>query len=280
MNYEEDLKDLFNCMYVKKLKVSIPTPFYISRSNCEYRNEPFITFVDKNYTKFKIFILFKGDLIIHENNKQIPMERNKAYLFFPNQSHKYENINENEICCMWVEFIANAAHDTFSLFSKNDIKILDENYTEELVCKLANILRYLKQNDDENPYELSKISYSFFMDLCYKVQQNIETNLPQEILKIIDYINSNYKDNIVISDVARHLNKSESYVSKIIAKHLNCSVRQYILTKRLDNAIFMLKSSDKSYDEIAELSGFYDSSHMYKMFVKNLGDVPKSFRKI
>ena len=57
------------------------------------------------------------------------------------------------------------------------------------------------------------------------------------------------------------------------------TISDYLLEYRLSKATTLLTSSEHNITEIAELTGFCDSSFFIKMFKKKTGVTPNAYRK-
>lgn len=99
------------------------------------------------------------------------------------------------------------------------------------------------------------------------------------LMRAISYIHENYGERISISDLAHetHLSKS-SFLRKFISV-CNMPPNEYIIQKRLEVAITLLKNTDIPLGEIAERVGFYDFSHFSRTFKRLKGITPSEYRK-
>lgn len=72
---------------------------------------------------------------------------------------------------------------------------------------------------------------------------------------------------------------SRSHLSRIIRKHFNMSLHDYVLNLRLDAAYNALVLSKESIEDIAESVGYMSVSHFNKIFKEKFGITPASARK-
>lgn len=96
--------------------------------------------------------------------------------------------------------------------------------------------------------------------------------------KAINYINENLVNNLTLKDIAAVACMTQTYFSAIFKKYNGISPWEYITIKRVEKSIELLKSTDKTKLEIAELSGFQSSSNFYKTFKKITGKHPNDFK--
>ncbi len=104
----------------------------------------------------------------------------------------------------------------------------------------------------------------------------ISNNLVNSIL---DFIASNYAENITLSDAAKYAYVNPSHLSRIFNKKMNCNFRSYLNGIRIEKAKELLIFSDLSIAEIANQVGFTDQSYFNKIFKEHEGTTPGQFRR-
>ena len=73
-----------------------------------------------------------------------------------------------------------------------------------------------------------------------------------------------------------HLNPT--YLSELFARETGTSLSQYITDKRMEAAENMLKYSEYSFSEIAQILAYRSQSHFTKVFKKHSGMTPGEYR--
>ena len=91
-----------------------------------------------------------------------------------------------------------------------------------------------------------------------------------------EYVAKGYVDKVVAYDN----NKVEfTIASDSIARIFGESPIEYIISRRIDAAIYMLRNSDKSLAEIAEFAGYNDVYYFSRHFKRKTGISPGQYRK-
>lgn len=111
-----------------------------------------------------------------------------------------------------------------------------------------------------------------------KNQTSDTANLSQKIEEMCRYIDEHIIDTIKVSDLSSVFSYHPVYINSLFRRFFNKSAHSYILERQIENAVHMLTFTDYSVADIAQLSGFCDSSHMGKVFKKHLGVSPKEIR--
>ncbi len=85
------------------------------------------------------------------------------------------------------------------------------------------------------------------------------------------------KDTIRIKEIAATFNMSPSYVSIFIKKHAGISIQRYVIQTKIKMAERLLKQTNLNISEVAQKTGFTDSSHFNKLFKKYTGVNPSDY---
>ena len=96
---------------------------------------------------------------------------------------------------------------------------------------------------------------------------------------VLSYIESNYKSDIRLSDLASIMNISTMYFSNSFKDAFHISPRQYILNRRLTESQQLLLETDMSVKEIAYAVGFENENYFSELFSSKIGVSALKFRK-
>ncbi|MBQ3041489.1 MAG: helix-turn-helix transcriptional regulator [Clostridia bacterium] len=85
---------------------------------------------------------------------------------------------------------------------------------------------------------------------------------------IIEYMWSNFKDDIHLSDMAKHLGYHEKYLSSAIRSTTGMNFRTFLALYRINYAKNLLLNSRYAISEIATQCGFSSINTFNRMFLK------------
>ena len=77
---------------------------------------------------------------------------------------------------------------------------------------------------------------------------------------------------------SEHVHLNPTYLSELFKRETGTAISQYITDKRMEAAENMLKYSEYSFDEIAQILAYRSQSHFSKVFKKHSGMTPGEYR--
>lgn len=169
-----------------------------------------------------------------------------------------------------------------------------DSYSISTAQQLFNLLitsdKFISGSQDYYIYNYRQLiteyeSFSKMLDgLIVLISSSSESEEPKAelsnyyFLKIMKYINTYYKENITLQDIANVVNLNPNYVSQMFKKATGTNFSRYLTDLRITNAEKMLSQSDASITEVASASGFNDYFYFLKTFKKSTGMTPSEYR--
>ncbi len=128
--------------------------------------------------------------------------------------------------------------------------------------------------------ELGQFSSMIRNDYCQRVKNLSVPKINNiYVLKATEYIQNNIYSRITVTDLAEHVGIKPEYLSALSRQHLNCTLMQYIAQRKIAEAKKLLRFTDKSLSEIANLLCYSSQSHFQRQFKKIRGITPEEYRK-
>lgn len=111
--------------------------------------------------------------------------------------------------------------------------------------------------------------------------QELQYGLPRLKLKqVLEYIHQNRTRNISLAELAAIAQISPNYFAQLFKQSTGLPPHQYVIHQRLDKAKELLRNTNLSITDIAEIVGFASQSHLNTVFRKHLSITPKKYRKM
>ncbi len=103
-------------------------------------------------------------------------------------------------------------------------------------------------------------------DNFHKEEEGHDEICSRLLYSVIDFISTNYSNNITLQDVARATYVNPSYLSRVFNKELNCHFRSYLNNIRIDTSKELMEDPRLSISDICNQVGFGDQSHYNRVF--------------
>ncbi|WP_375748409.1 AraC family transcriptional regulator [Vibrio sp. HN007] len=104
-----------------------------------------------------------------------------------------------------------------------------------------------------------------------------ETRADKLLLRAKDFIQANLHQEISIDDIAKAANLSKFHFIRLFRSQFGITPHQYVLSCRINNARKALEAGTPAVD-VAQASGFADSSHLNRRFKRYYGMTPKQYQ--
>lgn len=132
--------------------------------------------------------------------------------------------------------------------------------------------------DYDDPCERMSLYYKIVKCLL-RVATPREEIADSGLLRVIDYLHTNYAKPISVAELAAVAHLSESYFYSCFKKQFGISPIAYLNHYRLTVASDLLKESDLPITRISEAVGFSDALYFSRLFRKTFRLSPRSYRQ-
>lgn len=159
-----------------------------------------------------------------------------------------------------------------ALLTEGELNNTVNNKEKKLKCRLkeAEISALLIQL----LVKIYKLSQLNFVNIS-----SFESEKECHVNRIKSWIDDHFTSNISLDDVSKSLHISKYYMSRIFKEITGYTVMQYIMSRRMNQAKYLLEiNPDKSITEVGLESGFESSSHFSRLFRKQVNMTPSEYR--
>lgn len=103
--------------------------------------------------------------------------------------------------------------------------------------------------------------------------------LSREVAAAMQYIEKNYKSDIALQQIARHVGITPNYLSSLFKKEAGANFHDYLTRYRIAKAKELLLTTNLKSYEIIDHIGFTNQSYFARTFKRLVGVKPSAFRK-
>lgn len=181
----------------------------------------------------------------------------------------------------------------------DQLTVIDEKYRKEFTIrsstKLCNMIYtgslFREEETDYYIYSLKQLvsEYGSLTEMLRRLREAIisaktsgvaeESFTNTAFMKLMGYINKNYKNEISLTSAGEALHMNPNYVSQLFKKEAGTTFIRYITQLRLDDAVKLLMTTNMPVVDIAMGVGFNDYFYFLKTFKKFKGKTPSQYRK-
>jgi two-component system response regulator YesN len=111
-------------------------------------------------------------------------------------------------------------------------------------------------------------------------EKYIEAGSAAKIRDILSFIDNHYTQTLFIDDVAKEFSMTPKYFSRFFKEHAGIGFVEYITKLKLEKAVELLLTTDKSVKEISEMVGYVADTTFITAFKKYYGKPPKEYKNI
>ncbi len=163
--------------------------------------------------------------------------------------------------------------------------------TDALSAKEAELIRSLfcslrsELTEKSNAFELIAESYltQMLVILSRKMpppEERISAESSDVIFRALEFMDSHYTEDISLQSISEFARLEKTYFAALFKKTMGTNPWEYILIKRIDRAIKLLRTTSSTVLEIAGQTGFNNTANFNKIFKKYTGMTPKELRSL
>ncbi|TRX54759.1 helix-turn-helix domain-containing protein [Fulvivirga sp. M361] len=266
----------------KWMKVNpITGPFYITdigyypKASHHYR-------VRKRGAKEFIFIYCtEGEGTLSIDSHQAEVKPNHFFIVPKNTTHYYHANELNPWSIYWMHFDGSMAENLFDRYQSRSQKIGIIPFESERIKLFNQIFQIFKSDYVEPQMEYANIlGLNFISSFIFReIDQSVGVHAGNNLVDaIIDFLNQNLDKSFKSEDIAEEFNYSPSYLFSLFKKRTGYSLIHFFNLKKIQKACEYLNYTDLTVKEIGYRMGFQDPLYFSRLFKKQMGVSPKTYK--
>ena len=156
----------------------------------------------------------------------------------------------------------------YLLFQVSD-NIPIQNLVENLIFSLL--------YDTPNRRKVSQMTMTLLFLQLLGHTDKLAWDSQEEILQVLRYVDEHYVDGS-LHEAAELLHSDVSSLSREIRRKSGKTYTELVQEKRLNQAAFLLRTTDRKVEDIALAVGYENNSYFHRIFRKEYGVSPRQFR--
>lgn len=231
------------------------------------------------HTHAEIIYVLEGNVTMTIDSVKRTLSAGQLSICFPYSAHEYEKSEDAQLLLVLFSAGATGAFEQDLLAKKPVTPYIEDG--AELCGTLSKIIEFKEKGDGYEKIALAYLSAAVGEILSQLQLYDIESTDTGTIQNILIYCTENFRDSdMCLEKVAENLFISKSYISKIFAKKLKCSFREYINSLRVNEAKAQLEGTDFKIIDIMENCGFKNQSSFNRVFFEECKMTPREYRNV
>lgn len=231
---------------------------------------------------YLIHYVIKGKGYYYVNDRKYTIEARQGFLIRPGELTFYQADETDPWTYLWIGFNGSKAKTYLKYGGMGET---DYTFGCQESEQLTQYLEQMLEHDTWGHYHelsLQGILFLFFATLAKSAELPYEEDVETDnlyISKAIEYIQKNYQNPILVTDIANYVSLSRTYLTTLFQQTLHLSPQQFLMKFRITKASELLINSELAVHTIANSCGYNDPLAFSKAFKKITGLSPLNYRK-
>lgn len=233
-----------------------------------------------NHTELFFIVSGKGQFLIQD--QVYPVDVNNLVIINPNVPHTEVSLNAQplEYIVLGISGIDLATNEN----SNGQFCILDHFESADISSCFRNILREIELK--KTGYE--DICQAYMEILIIRLMRNTDLSVQPEshimssnrqCAAVRRYIDLHFKEPLTLEQLSAEAHMNKYYLSHAFKREYGVSPINYLISRRIDESMYLLSETDLSMSQIAQLLGFSSLSYFSQVFRRVYGSSPMEFRQ-
>lgn len=240
---------------------------------------------------FKVYVPVSGECFLYDDNERYRIAPGKIFLISGHKLIRQECLNEMKL--YWFHFLPESLILRHIILSQPMVSAWDAEVfpgTHELLKKTTSYFIY--KNEKDNLYKryfpnqhLECLVISFVLRILSVFLEKIDYHkistefFDTRLKSVIEYMDAQYLNNPELDELSEIAHLSKAQFLRVFKDLFQTTPFNYMLRKRLEDAMFMLSNTSVPVSEVAARCGYYDESYFSRVFKKELEMAPSAYRK-
>lgn len=256
-----------------------------------------------HHTYIELICVLKGNVTLYDSAVSYELHENEIHIMNSSDPHKIISKSPDNILLtihidktkysdqfknLNLAYFVATSHNKDNIYFP-EMKLLRfhmaQAYLEYISATASNIqLDYIAN-------QILSLLFDEFHDYAYCILDSGNYNIVRRkydgrnenefyrVYRIADYIETNFRQKIQLSEIAENEFLSIPFLSQYIKKNIGITFSQLLSIARCSEAEKLLSTTNKSVEQIACDVGFVGRSHLFKHFTRWFSKSPSEYRK-
>lgn len=232
-----------------------------------------------NLESYLLVYVVSGSGTLKYNGTTYNVNAEECFFIDCSKKHSYESSNTSPWEIFWVHFNGATSKEYYNIIVNQYSNVFKIDTANDAILNIYNEL--ISINKDGKPFA-ELISSELIVSLLTNIlkEKYSENDIMNEKLsEVKQYIDAHFTEKISLEYLTEAFYISKYHLIRIFKKKYHKTITEYIIYRRINYAKRLLRFTNKSIEEISELTGFCDQNYFNKQFKKIEGITGSSYRK-
>lgn len=280
--YNESISDDSLWITATPAPVVKTLPFFISEAGHFIADYDYS--VRRNmHDSYLLIYTIRGEGVIQTGENTIPLLGGYAVMIDCHIPHEYHSVTDKWEF-LWLHFNGGGVKPLFHItYPGNIVRAVCMKNTEDFEKKVNRLVNEVRNNDLAAYLYLSSQMHWIFNAVYLAAFENDKTkeehSAVNDVSAVVEYIEKNYANPVTLEDMIRDIPVSKYHFIRRFKRAMGMTLYSYLTNYRINMSKTLLRSTDKTVSEIAQICGFLDTSNFIVHFKKHTGQKPLQYRK-
>lgn len=283
--------DISNLITINKI---VTIHYYEFDKNFRYEGE--------RHNFWEILYVDSGVVEIEADSKPYKLKQGEIIFHKPNEFHTVKADGKNTANVFVISFVCSSEAMNFFKDKVTNVPEKLKKYIAAIIDEYEHTFKSMSVHDKQlelkdvvrfGGQQMIKTLLEQFLILIirnekdnnklsiYAPRENLENHLVSQMIEIIE---DNVYNKITVEYICSLLNYSRTYLSKLFKLSMNCTILDYIITRKIRESKMLIRRDEYNFSQISDLLAF-DNPHYFSQVFKRItnmtpGEYKKSVRKI
>lgn len=243
-----------------------------------------LAFAPHMHDEVELVYIKNGPVTAYVDDKEYTLKDGSLLVIFPDQLHSYVDcVIEKEL----VNYIMIFKSSVLKIFSAEFDNVIPENpliLDKEILDEIVPLFDEACKINEKEPEYLAQALNAYAMlilqkalpALTYKKARNVSKDVAADIFA---YCNKNFCEDISLESISKEISISKEHIMRVFREKFHTNFRSYINHMRINKAVNLLQTTDKSVTEISIAVGYNTIRTFNREFFTITGKTPSEYRK-
>ena len=237
-----------------------------------------------NIDSYLFFIVLSGEGKVKYGGKTYQLGVNDCVFVNCQQQFSHETSDINfwtlkychfygpTISMIYEKYLERGGQSVFHLDSVElFVKILDQI---DQTAKSNDYIRDMRLNE-----QLSSLLTLLMAESWHRKENVRKKKSKQSVMPIKDYLDKNYAAKISLDNLSKEFYVSKNYMTRVFKEQFGMSIKDYLQVIRITHAKQLLRTTDKTAEQIGIECGFGSANYFSRVFKDIEGISPRQYRE-